>query len=134
MALKAPIRKLSINKKEERYNFILFFLFSHIKKIQSGIKNVDKTMNGREIPSTPNENFKFSLLNQLKELTNWKWGIVWSKLIGIYKDNKKLIIEVHKAERFAAFVFPSSTDINTKIIPKIGIKISIGRIGKLNIF
>ena len=54
--------------------------------------------------------------------------------MGMYKDNKKLIIEVHKAERFAALVFSSSTDINTKIIPKIGIKISIGRIGKLNIF
>ena len=85
------------------------------------------------MPSTPNENFKFSLLNQLKELTNWKWGILWSKLIGMYKDKRKLIIEVHNADNFAADEFSSSTDINTKMIPKIGIKISIGRMGKLNI-
>ena len=50
--------------------------------MQTQIKNVDKITNGIEMPSTPNVNFKFSLLNHSKEFTNWKWGISLSKFKG----------------------------------------------------
>ena len=40
------------------------------EETKAEIKKVDKTINGIEIPSTPKENFKLSLLNQPKEFTN----------------------------------------------------------------
>ena len=35
-------------------------------------EEVDRIINGIDKPSTPKENFKFSLLNHSKEFTNWK--------------------------------------------------------------
>ena len=101
--------------------------------MHNGIKKVESITNGKEIPSIPTANFKLSLLNQLKEFTNWKWGIFGSKLIGIYSEMRKLIIEVHKADIFAVLELLTSTEKRTKKIPIIGIIKRIGTIGKLNI-
>ena len=56
-----------------------------------------------------------------------------SKLTGMYKDNKKLIIDVHNADFLAAKEFSSFTEISTKKTPISGISINNGRIGTLNI-
>ena len=95
---------------------------------------MDKIINGIEIPSTPRENFKLSLLNQLKEFTNWKCGMLLSKFKGRYKDKKKLLTEVHSADLFACSAESSfSDDNNIKRRPIRGRHIKIGKIGRFNI-
>ena len=59
---------------EARY-ILIFFSFVGKDKSHRRIRKVDKTINGIDIPSTPRVNLRFSLLNQSKEFTNWKWGI-----------------------------------------------------------
>ena len=89
-------------------------------------------MNGIEMPSTPNVNLRLSLLNQLKELTNWKCGISLLKFRGRYNDSKKLLTDVQIADFFDWIEFSSfSEDKRMKRSPISGRQIRIGNIGKL---
>ena len=99
--------------------------------IQIRTRKVDNTINGMDIPSTPNVNFKLSLLNQLNELTNWKCGISVLKLNGRYKERIKLLKEVQIAD-FLHWTANSSLSVDIKIKkrPIKGKQIKIGRIGR----
>ena len=91
-------------------------------------------MKGIESPSTPRENFKLSLLNHPKEFTNWKCGILLSKFKGRYKERRKVLIDVHKADLFDWRANSSFSDDNKiKIRPIKGMEIKIGKIGRFNI-
>ena len=89
-------------------------------------------MNGIDIPSTPRVSLRFSLLNQSKEFTNWKWGISLLNWKGRYNDKRKLLKDVHIADFFDCIEKSSfSEERRIKISPIKGKQINIGRIGKL---
>ena len=102
--------------------------------MHKNIKNVERITKGIDNPSTPRENLKLSLLNHENVFTNWKWGIDLSKLIGRYKDNKKVLEEVHIADFLDSLAKSSpSGESKTKANPTRGKAIRMGKIGRFNI-
>ncbi len=113
------------------YSFTRCEMASQLARMQSGMRKVVSSTNGKEMPSTPI--WKLMAPSQGRSSTNWNWAVAGSKSRHRTSDSAKVMSVVHSAMKRALRKALSSSPRSSTIssAPSSGRKVTVERIGQL---